>query len=951
MKNNFLKRGVVSLFTVAAFFGNGLLMQSCWDENEWELIPNAPFLQIEETILNFDSPEIEYLMTVKCNEEYVVGFGGGLENWCTATKDERGDLTLSIAENTEKDVRRGELYIKALSQADTIQIAQLGWGKAILVSSSTVNVDETGGDFDLAVTANTEYTFDYNGCDWVAEVSSAETRAHETVTKNHRFAVNPNKGETRSVMVKVSDVNPDSGIEGTSFTISQKGLGNYEPDAPEIGNDIKLTPNSVVGMDGDWRSDRVYDKMIDGVADLGGDTGWLSNWADPKFPKWFEFTFDEAQDIDYILYVPSYKGHFKNVKIEVYTDVNTQRKAGYTTVFDGQLVQNYDAATRIDFNEPQVGVTKVKFTLEDSYSDGECRCVEMEFYKKDPNTFDWKTLFANPACTELKSGLTEQDIIACNHSFYKNIAWYMYNNKYPREFRIADFKAYPHPDVQAKGNKTSTYSLLDNPTGISVNANENLLVMADLKGLESVNIRVQNLDTPGADGFGGTSYVLKDGVNTFNIKEKGLVYVMYHTADYETAPVITLHFASGKVNGYFDSQNPAHEGRWNELLNASVDKYFDVLGKYAHLTFPTLKFLNNTKDGKALIDWYDQLVYREQEFMGLEKYDKMFKNRMYFQVIYTSYMYSTSYRTCYNESTLDVLTNESVLNANCWGPAHEVGHSNQTRPGLKWIGTTEVTNNILAQYIQTTVCGESSRLDVKDNYTSSWNYIIVPGAPHATGADVAGGETPFCKVVPFWQLELYFGKVLGRTPMQQSDHGGFYPDVYEYVRTQPDQPTSGAQQLEFVYNCCLNGKANLLDFFSKWGFLTPIDAEISDYGTGRITITQNDIDNLKSRVEALGFSKPDVALEYITDPLVDSYKNKSAMVVGTAARNGNVITLNDWKHVAAFEVKDSVGNLVYIARGVAADGATREFTLPKAWQNGYTLEAVAVNGTRSKVSL
>lgn len=83
------------------------------------------------------------------------------------------------------------------------------------------------------------------------------------------------------------------------------------------------------------------------------------------------------------------------------------------------------------------------------------------------------------------------------------MAWYMYNDRYPREFRIADYKAYPHPDVQAKENKTTTYSLLDNPTGIQVAADENLVVMADLKGQESVKIRVQNLDTPGEDGFGG----------------------------------------------------------------------------------------------------------------------------------------------------------------------------------------------------------------------------------------------------------------------------------------------------------------------------------------------------------------------------------------------------------------------------------------------------------------
>lgn len=939
MKNNLLKRGAVSLFAVAALFGSSLLVQSCWDENEWEGIPNGPFLQIEETSLNFDSPATEYQMTVKCNEDYVVGFGGGLDAWCTAAKDDMGDLTLSIAENTDKDVRRGELYIQAVSQTDTIPVAQLGWGKAILVSVSTVNVDEAGGEFDLAVTANTEYTFDFNGCDWVAEVPSVKTCAHETVTKNHRFAVNPNKGEARSATVKVSDVTPDSGIEGTSFTISQKGLGSYEPEAPEVGNDIKLTASSVTG-DGGERPNNGYGNMIDGDPE----TLWQSNWTAPKFPCYIEFTFDEPQEMDYILYYPSTKSHFRNIEVQVYSDVNVTRSADYRTVFAGELAKS-SGATRIDFNESQAGVTKVKITITDSYDLGEARCTEMEFYKKDPSSFDYTTLFANPACTELKAGLTEAEILACPHSFYKKLAWYMYNGKYPREFRITDFKAYPYPDAQAKENKTTTYSLLDNPTGISVQKDEVLVVMADLKGRESVNIRVQNLDTPGADGFGGTEYTLKDGVNTLKMKEKGLVYVMYHTADYETAPAITLHFASGKVNGYFDSQNPAHEGRWKELLGASVDKYFDVLGKYAHLTFPTAKFQNNTKDGKALIDWYDQLVYREQEFMGLDKYGKMFKNRMYFNVMYTSYMYSTSYRTSYNESTLDVLTNESTLNANCWGPAHEVGHSNQTRPGLRWAGTTEVTNNILAMHIQTSVLDEPSRLQVKGVYPKAWTNIIAGKEAHAMEADV------FCKLVPFWQLELYFGKVLGRTPMRQADHGGFYPDVYEYVRTQPDLPTAGAQQLEFVYNCCLNGQANLLDFFEKWGFLTPVDTELDDYGNKAITITQAEIDALKARVEALGFAKPDVALEYITDNTVDIYKNRPGVTAGTVVRDGNKLTMINWQNVVAFEVEDASGKLVYI--GTVADPGQNsvEMTLPVDWKDGFTVEAVSATGERTKAKL
>ena len=38
--------------------------------------------------------------------------------------------------------------------------------------------------------------------------------------------------------------------------------------------------------------------------------------------------------------------------------------------------------------------------------------------------------------------------------------------------------------------------------------------------------------------------------------------------------------------------------------------------------------------------------------------------------------------------------------------------------------------------------------------------------------------------------------------------------------------TDGDIQLDFVYNCCLSAKMNLLDFFEKWGFLTPVNKKL-----------------------------------------------------------------------------------------------------------------------------
>lgn len=938
-----------SLFVVIALTSIIVITQSCSDEND--AFSGEVVLSVGETDLNFESGESDSEIHVDCNVAYQFKLSDGLSSWCEVSRNESGNLHVYVSENEEKNVRRGAIYIQAQSLSDTITIAQLGWGKAILLSAQTINVDETGGTFNLDVTTNVECSIDYDA-DWIKEIPNATTKAHEVVTTKYSFEAYANKGDERIATIMIHDKEIDSEIEPVTLTVIQKKMGDYLPEAPETGQDIQIKANAVTGnggeaTDGDYR----YEKMIDGVTATGTNDCWQAPWTSgTQFPQYIEFTFNEPQDLDYVVYHASYFGHFKDIEIQAYTDVNETKSLGYHIIYTGTLVKS-SGMVRIDFKESQVGISRLKFVIKSSY-DTVLRCCEMEFYKKDPSSFDYNTLFANQVCTELKTGITESEILSCQHSFFKKIAWYMYNDKYPREFRIADFKAYPHPDEQAKENKTTPYSLLDNPTGISVSANENLVVMADLNGRESVNIRVQNLDKPGGDGFGGNEYVVRNGINILPMKEKGLVYVMYHTTDFETAPKLTLHFASGSVNGYFDSQNPTHQNRWHELLSASVDKYFDVLGKYAHLTFPTKNFRNNTKDGKALIDWYDQLVYREQEFMGLKKYGGMFKNRMYFNVMYTSYMYATSYHTSYNESTIDALTDETMLNQNCWGQAHEVGHCNQTRPGLKWLGTTEVTNNIMSLYIQTTICGSPSRLEANKYYDTAWNAIIVPNNPHATGGGTTGDDLFFCKLVPFWQLELYFGKVLGLTPIYQSDHGGFYADVYEYMRKNPDLPTPGEQQLEFVYLCCKVANMNLLDFFEKWGFLTPVETEIDDYGKAFFSLTSEQIDILKQRVNNLNLPYPKVALEYITDSTIECYKDELEVVKGSVVCNGNVVTLSGWKNVVAFEVKNMDGELIYISSpATASSNSSIVITIPAYEQNEFIIEAVSAMGIRVPIKM
>ena len=445
---------------------------------------------------------------------------------------------------------------------------------------------------------------------------------------------------------------------------------------------------------------------------------------------------------------------------------------------------------------------------------------------------------------------------------------------------------------------------------------------------------------------------------------KGLVYVMYHTKtleDAETAQPVKILFASGTVNGYFDSQKEEHQGRWSELLGKATDKYFDVVGKYAHLTFETNDFRKYVStNGNELIDLYDKIAHSEMQLLGLEKYDKMFKNRIYLNVMYHSFMYATAYHTAYNQSTMGDVCDPNVLKTTgCWGPAHEIGHCNQTRPGVKWIGLTEVTNNIMSEYVQTTIFGQPSRIQTEDmgavyrnRYSKAWNGIIVPKASHADFKNLDDSDDVFCKLVPFWQLELYFGKVLGRTPLQQSDRGGFYPDVFEYARTKDYGCMSEGQiQMDFVYNCCVAAQVNLLDFFEKWGFLTPVDRSIEDYDTKTLKVTEEMVDELKKKVENLGYDKlQNIALEYISDNTWELYKNKPEVISGTnATRSGNTITIKNWQNVVAYEVKDQTGKLVFVSSGETTSSTTDMFTLSGNWDSSYKLYAVSAAGKRTEI--
>lgn len=713
-------------------------------------------------------------------------------------------------------------------------------------------------------------------------------------------------GGTESILLILTD---DINIEDVSFKTSANGADwcslEREDDnllvttAPnyaetmrstivtiEYGNYYRQVPVSQSGAKGDQQIGVVSAKATTEEtvkAELGivnsfdGDPntyfnskyGAISDW-----PFQIEYTLEEGYTLDRIVYHPRNSGNkwgsFNQFEVWVSTAdaPDTFEKVETFERGDGN-----HSVFSIKLETPVDNVAKVRFDIYSAYYN-RVSCAEMEFFQDGGLKFDYSTIFADDICSVLKEGVTEKEIRAIPNEIYKGLALDLLVDEYKTEFRAALYRPYQNPSVLQKINKTSPYSLRDNPTGIFVDEGDDLcVIVGDTKG-QSINMIVQDLNV----GFNNAvQYPLHEGENMLTMTSGGLVYIQNLTSDAiplelktdadkaaAEAKTVGVHFVMGKVNGYFDSQQHTQDD-WTRILANATYQDIDVVGKYAHITWTTKDFVSANTDIVTVLEKYDRLVYLQQEFAGLVKYNKMFNNRMYFHIDYNGASpYATSYRTAYTSRYAEIFCNAARFEVRLWGPAHEVGHVNQLRPSLKWAGTTEVTNNLMSLFVQTEF-GVKCKLLADGTYATAKARIIDAGLPHCLDNE---SKDFMNRVVPFWQLKLYMVDALGKQD--------FYRDLYEHYRVADNLSTSatteGILQLDFVRQVCRVSGLNMVDFFQKWGFLTPVDKTLKDYSVKKFTITQEQIDELVAEINAAGYDMPHQDVHLIQDDTVDQFK-------------------------------------------------------------------------------
>lgn len=757
--------------------------------------------------------------------------------------------------------------------------------------------------------------------------------------------------------------------------------------------DILVQPLATGSSASNFQPGNEIEKSFDG--DLN--TVYHSNWNTTTFPISLIYKFDGQTAIDYVKYIPrqdnNVNGNFGNIKISY----NTVSDTNFVEVYTGNFEQTGTSKTAY------LPLTIIPLNIKIEILDGKnnfASCAEMQFFRTDPNTPNFSMysgIFADSLFSILKPTVTQQDINAIASPFIKGLAQCLFNNTYNKKYRIGSFTAYKKNETINNQYKIGNYNAFENPTGIAFQTNETVVVFAkDINSLSNkVYLKIRDFSTEG-----GTSqispeslYELKNGFNVFKITNAGLGYISYYTNDINASPV-TVNITTGMVNGIYKTGTPASE--WAETLTNGVFPKIDIQGYYTALVMDKSAVSNfHFTNPQPLVDKYDMIVKSQRELMGFFKYDTNFKNR---QNVYTESVggWFAGNLGVHLDLTWGLPNTASAEGLDIWGIAHEFGHTNQVRPGLRWTGTGEITNNLYsawAYYNMYTPAGSNRFTRLEGEVADQTDFPQIAGNRYGEfiiQTQIKGKnlmdqfrtnfvnpkDKNFRSLIPFWQLELYYqlaGASKGAStlafdsnmsdegtqtsaPISGVDYAHWLAYVIKKVKeTDESQLSQGQLVMNFVKNTCDAVQEDLTDFFINTGFLRPIDGTMDDYVPQQLTITQNMIDDVKSYILSKGYAKPvSPVINYISAHSVNIFKNKLPLsgVTGIGVQTvtngqGSFILVENalWNNAVAFETYDASNQLISVSI-VGTGDTTLEKTYVDFPSGAQKVYAVGFNGQK-----
>ena len=424
MKRNSFK---ILYATLAVFCVFSIALVSCSTEE----VEAPPFLKLTpEGVLNginFGAAESQRSINVSTN---VDGWSVLVEpgaTWLTYEKTDKS-VIVKATENKDNDSRKGSLTVKAGSLTETIKIEQLGIAPAILVGAEIYAINAQGGEIEIEITSNIDYDIIIpETVDWITEKPVEKTRS-EMIAKSFTFDIPWNTfSEDRSADLFIKHIDGD--LE-KKITIIQGGQEGYDG-----GNTTEIEGDYKILISGANASASQSGENITRTFDDNFNTLWHSpyNRNPDLFPITIEYYFKDVDYIDYFIYYPRSSGEnglFKETEIWVASGDDTVPIKIMDFDFEGK-----SSPTKIIFEEPVFDPKTIRIVIKSGVEDF-ASCAEMAFYQINPYKYDPLDIFSDETCSELKQGITLDDIYKIEKDLYKNIAFHLYNGTYPSEFRI-----------------------------------------------------------------------------------------------------------------------------------------------------------------------------------------------------------------------------------------------------------------------------------------------------------------------------------------------------------------------------------------------------------------------------------------------------------------------------------------------------------------------------------
>lgn len=792
---------------------------------------------------------------------------------------------------------------------------------------------------------------------WQVESTEKWLKAEKALVTGEPF-ISINIEENTADEARTAQIKVTSSVQDYVITVRQFGLYDIT-----VEGDIQIHPAS--GKANQYQPGYDIDKSMDGKFTTGTSYEESSNYHSPfgtgntKFPVILEYFFTEDEPINYLIYYTrSGNGNFG--KVDIYTAITNNPQESDYTLQGSYDFKEQNNPSKVTFNEA-IKATAVKFVVHNGRG-GFTSCDEMHFFQGNTNnTQEDKLLkvFKDITCTEVKEGVTEQDIQALGDNFFIDLARAIQHNAYSeweKDFRIREYEAYSEPAKWAEKLMTKRYSNLDNLTGIAVEKDDEVVVLVGDTHGHDISIQcigeektsfLEDHEYP-QTAASGDYYILKSGINKLKMKNRGQLFVMYNCDLTSHPEPIKIHIpiGSGKVSGFFDLAEHKTDMKYAELLSKATDKYFGIRGDKIILYFHREKLQEVVKNKiLSAIHLWNDIIGWEQELMGIEDVRPNFFNNHIFAISPEgAYMWASEDRIAFVYTKLgDILLKENVMDKkdNVWGPAHEIGHIHQG--AINWPSCTESSNNIFSNYVLYKLGKYCSRgLEISklaESYLQKQPWALLGTATHQN-------EDTELHMRMQWQLWNYFHR-LGNMP-------DFFPKLFKYLRANPLAATApGTAQMQYAKAVCTVANMDMTEFFERWGFFRTVFIQnYEQYGTYMYMVMQPLIDQTKTYMATFDNKVPpiyyledrkngDVGIESYQVGDVGHYSqfkdNVKITGIPTYSLSGNNITVNNGTQAVAFEIRkdNENGELLYffnflsysIPSTVVIDGTTKFYAV------------------------